>query len=84
MKLEWLIADVIPVGSPDRAERVILGVILGVYWAIQGVFWSIKAVFVVGEPLCDVGTHSWSLITLSRIVYWRKSGWLPMYVTSVI
>ena len=38
--------------APDRAERAILGVIgLGIVLPIQ-------AVFVVGEPLCDVGTPS--------------------------
>ena len=26
MKIEWLVADVTAVGSPDRAERAILGV----------------------------------------------------------
>ena len=45
MKIKWLLTDVIVIGSPDRAWRAILGVILGV-------FWSIQAVFVVGEPLC--------------------------------
>ena len=28
MKVEWLVTDVIAAGSPDRAERAILGVIL--------------------------------------------------------
>ena len=28
MKIEWLVTDVTAVGSPDRAERAILGVIL--------------------------------------------------------
>ena len=28
MKIEWLIADVTAVGSPDKAEYAILGVIL--------------------------------------------------------
>ena len=28
MKIEWLVADVTAVGSPDRVERAILGVIL--------------------------------------------------------
>ena len=58
MKPEWLIADVSPVGSPNRAERAIFGMILGVYWPIQGVFWPIQDAFVVGEPLGDVGTPS--------------------------
>ena len=51
MKIEWFVIYVTPVGSPDRAERAILGVILEVFWPIQ-------AVFVVGEPLCDVGSAS--------------------------
>ena len=51
MKREWLVADVTPVGSPNRAERAILGVILDA-------FWSIQVVCVVGEPFCDVGTLS--------------------------
>ena len=28
MKIEWLVVDVIAVGSPDRAERAILEVVL--------------------------------------------------------
>ena len=28
MKIEWLVTDVTDVGSPDRAEHAILGVIL--------------------------------------------------------
>ena len=37
--------------SPDRAERDVLCMILGVFWPIQ-------ATFVAGEPLCDVGIPS--------------------------
>ena len=43
MKIEWLVADVTPVGIPDRAENEILGILLDVFWPIQ-------ATFVVGEP----------------------------------
>ena len=53
MKIEWLVADVIAVGSPDRAERAILGVILA-----ECFFLPIQAVFRVGEQLCGVGTPS--------------------------
>ena len=49
MKRKWLVANVTSVGSPARAERHILGTIFGV-------FWSIQAAFVVGEPICDIGT----------------------------
>ena len=49
--MELLVANVTFVGSPDRAERDILGMLFDV-------FWSIQAAFVVGEPLCDVGIHS--------------------------
>ena len=42
MKTERLVTNVTAVGSPDRAKRDILGVILDV-------FWSIQATFVVGE-----------------------------------
>ena len=38
MKTEWLVADATPAGSPARAERDILGVILDVFWSIQAVF----------------------------------------------
>ena len=62
MKIEWLITDVPAVRSPDRAERAILGMILGVFWPIQ-------ALFVIGEPLCDVRSPSLALITLFRVVY---------------
>ena len=63
MKTEWLVADVIPewlvtdvtvVGSPDRRERDILGMI----WCV---FWPIQATFVVREPLCYVGIPSWAI-----------------------
>ena len=53
MKIEWLVADVTAVGSLDRAERAILGVIL-----TGCVFSPIQVIFVVGEPLCGVGPPS--------------------------
>ena len=37
-----------PVGSPDRAERDILGVTLGVFGQL------VQASFVVGEQFCDI------------------------------
>ena len=52
MKIEWLVTVVTAVVSLDRGGRAILGVIL--VWR----FWSIQAIFVIGEPLCDVGTPS--------------------------
>ena len=51
MKLEWLVANVKPVGSPDKAEHAVLGIILSVLWPIQ-------AILLIGGPLCDVGTPS--------------------------
>ena len=51
IKIKLLVANATAVESPGRAERAILGVVLGI-------FWSIQAVLVVGEPLCGVGTHS--------------------------
>ena len=51
MKTEWLFDDVTAVGSPDRADRSILGMVFGV-------FLSIQATFVVGGALCDIGTPS--------------------------
>ena len=51
MKKEWFVINVTPVGSPDRADCTILGLILGVFWPIQ-------ATFVVGKPLYYVGTAS--------------------------
>ena len=53
MKIEWLVTDVTAVRSPDRAERAILRATLA-----GRLFLLIQAVFVVGEPLCDVGTPS--------------------------
>ena len=53
LKIEWLVTDVTAIGSPDRAERAILGGPHG--WEC---FWQIEVVFVVGEPLGDVGTSS--------------------------
>ena len=51
MKIEWLIASVLAVVSPARAEREILEMILGV-------FWSVQPVIVVGDPLFDLGIPS--------------------------
>ena len=157
MKIEWLISDVAPVWSPDRAEHAIWGVILdgrflansghicsrgvtlwcknplfhktihgpgatawckipllspnnfseGDYenimvgyrwntcrvpwqgktcyfrndfgWALS---WSIQAIFLVGEVFCDIITTPWTLKTLLRAIYWKKSGWLPTNVTA--
>ena len=47
-----------PVESPDRAEYEMDDF---------GLFWPIQAAFVVGEPLCDVGTPSSALISLFRV-----------------
>ena len=47
MKIEWLVANEISVGSPARVEHGIFGVIFDVFWLIQ-------AAFMVGEPICDV------------------------------
>ena len=49
MKIEGLVTDVTSVGSPDRANRGIFGVILDIFWTMQ-------AAIVAGEPLCDLGT----------------------------
>ena len=54
MKIKWLVTDVTPVGSPDRAERAILVMIFGIFWADSGPF-------VIGEPLCDVESPSRAL-----------------------
>ena len=35
MKIEWLVANIIAIRSPDRAERDILGVILGIFGPAQ-------------------------------------------------
>ena len=48
MKMTWLVTNVTPIRSPNRAECDILGMVLDLIWSIQ-------ATFVVGEPLCDVG-----------------------------
>ena len=61
MKIEGLVFDVTGVGSPYRAERAILGMILGV-------FGSIQATFPVWESRCYVGTRSWALVTLLRVI----------------
>ena len=63
LKIKWVIANVTAVGSPNRAERAILGRILA-----GALFWIVQAVFVVREPLCDVGTSSCALISLLRVI----------------
>ena len=59
-KIERLV--VTAVGAPDRAECAILGVILAVF------FWSIQATFVIGDPLCDVGSPLRALISLLMVI----------------
>ena len=61
MKIEWLVANATPVGSPDRAGRDTLGTSFNV-------FWEIRATFVVEDPLCDVGIRSWTQTTLLRTI----------------
>ena len=53
MKIQWLVTNhVIAVGSPDKAECAIFGGDSGL-----GIVLPVQAVlFVIGEPLCDVGT----------------------------
>ena len=67
MKIECLVADVTAGGSLDRAERAILGGILtacvfgqsrSYLWFGSHCIWPIQVLFVVGEPLCCVGTPS--------------------------
>ena len=53
IKTESLVVDVTAVGSLDRAEHTILGMIVA--WRV---FLPIQVVFVVGEPLCGIGTPS--------------------------
>ena len=62
MKIEWLVTNVTPVGSPDRVERAILWVI----WA--GYFLPIQAIFVVGEAFCDVRNPSGAPISSLRVI----------------
>ena len=41
MRIKWLVMDITAVGSPDRAERVILGMILaGCFLVNSGLFCS--------------------------------------------
>ena len=49
MKIERLVANITPVGSPDREDNDALGM------TTLGVFLLIQVAFVVGEPL---GIHS--------------------------
>ena len=58
MKIEWLFDNVTDVGSPDRAEHDILGVILPGHLLVD------PGNFVIGKPLCDARIPFWSLITL--------------------
>ena len=53
MKIEWLVADVTSVESPDRAEHASLGLVFAGRF-----FWSIHAIFVAREPLSGIGTPS--------------------------
>ena len=60
MKTKWFVVNVTAVGSPDRAEHTIWGVILAVGFS------PIQAVHAVGEPISDVGAAPWALITSLR------------------
>ena len=51
LKIEWLVIDITAVGSPDKAERDILGMIFDVFWPGQ-------PAIVVWEPLRDLRTPS--------------------------
>ena len=53
METEWLVTDVTAVGSLDRDELAILGVIVA-----GRVFGPTQVIFAVTAPLCDVGTPS--------------------------
>ena len=53
IKIEWLVADVAAVRSPDRSECVILG-----GYFSRALFLQIQAVFVAGKPFCGEGTPS--------------------------
>ena len=61
MKIECLIADVTSVGSLARLKHTILGMILNIFWLLQ-------PAIAVGQPHCDLGTLSWALITLIRVI----------------
>ena len=64
MKTQWLVTDVTAIGSPGRAERAILGVILA-----GCVFGQFRTYLLsLNEPLCDVGTSFWALIILLRVI----------------
>ena len=77
VKIKWLVTDVTAVGSLDRAECAILGVVCG--WAC---FWPIQVIFVVGEPLCGVGTPVLSSNNFTR-GHLMKIEWLVTDVTAV-
>ena len=62
MKIEGLVTSVTAVGSPDRAERVIFGVVLA------GRFLANSGSFVGGGPICDVRTPYCALTTLRRVI----------------
>ena len=53
MRIKLSFHDITAVGFPDRAEHAILGMILA-----GRVFFVDLGLFVVGEPLCGVGTYS--------------------------
>ena len=73
MEIKWSVVDVTAVRSPDRAD------ILGVVMPGQ----CFQALFVIGEPLCDVETPSWALVTLPKVTYLLKKEWLVTNETAV-
>ena len=75
MKTEWLVTDVTPVGSPDRADRAILGVTLDVFLANSGHFCGQGATLWCRNPLLSPNVFSYRRL--------MKTEWLVTAVTTV-
>ena len=64
MKIECLVVNVTPVGSPDRAECDILGIILMFFGQFRPFLWW-GSHFVMSDPLKE-----WNVMFLGMILHW--------------
>ena len=71
MKIEGLVTNVTAVKSPERATAVEFperAERATYFEGAFGVFYQFRQFFLVREPLCGVGTPSWVIITLLRVI----------------
>ena len=74
MQIEWLFANVTPVGWPARAKHDILSTILEVFWPNSGCFCAHGATLSCRNPLLSTNIFTWGHLL--------KIEWLVVDLTS--